>query len=106
MRRRTLTIISLVFAISNAIVFVILDFNEILGLIFLVWALATLILNNETWAAGLRKNLGIAILGGLTVSFFRDITVGNFSDLTKMYFILLAFSILLLVESASEREDI
>lgn len=107
MNRRPLVFIALVGVIINAILFAIFDFDLICGLITLVWCLFTIYLNNEKWADRFRENLGVGVLSGLVFSLFRDIYDKKFDDgLITMYFIAFAFSLILLIKSASKGEDL
>lgn len=106
MNRRPLTIISLVATIINGFAFALSNFNEIYGLIFLIWAVITLMLNNEAWAFDFRKNLGLGIFAGLIVSGLRDLATKEFFELIELYFFGLAAAVILLLPSASQGEEI
>ena len=55
-------------------------------------------LNKYTWENKLLKDLGIALLGGLVVSIFRDISTNQWtSSIITMYFMMFFTAVIFLI---------
>ena len=86
--------------ILGVIIFFLTDglIKIILGFIIMILPLIGTNLNKYTWANKLLEDLGIAILGGLIVSIFRDISANQWtSNIIVMYFMMFLTAVILLI---------
>jgi hypothetical protein len=107
MERKHITFIILILLIITAILFFIFSLNTLIGIIFLLLAVAVYISNNRRWGDKFQGELGIALFASLIISFTRDIFSGTLNQtLQIMYFVGLAVAVLLLMRGASKGEFI
>ncbi len=107
MKRKQVTLIILMLLVITAFAFFIFDMNEIIGIIFLMLAIAVYVSNNKKWGDKFQVELGIALFSGLIISLTRDIFSDSLNrNLQIMYFIGLGVAVLLLMKGASRGEEV